>query len=140
MKVPILAAVVVALGLSTAASADVTITFGAPPPLVVVSPGIQVVENYGDEVFFVSGWYWVRSGPVWYRTTNHRGGWVVVENRFVPSRIVGLPPGQYKHYRGKAYVMKRPAAVEKSLEKSPGNKGVVHKNKGGKGKGGGKKK
>ena len=55
-----------------------TITFQAPPPLVVVEPGIQVVEDQDEEVFFVSNAYWVRRGPKWYRTNDYRGGWVVV--------------------------------------------------------------
>lgn len=75
-----------------------TITFGAPPPLVVVQPGVQVVEDYDDEVYFVDNVYWVRRGPRWYRSRDYRGGWVVVE-RGVPTTLVKLPPGQYRHYK-----------------------------------------
>lgn len=78
-----------------------TITFQAPPPLVVVQPGVQVVEDYDDEVFFVDNWYWVRRGDRWYRAKDHRGGWVVVENRAVPVTIVKLPPGHYRHWKAK---------------------------------------
>ncbi|MBL8940196.1 MAG: hypothetical protein JNM69_36955 [Archangium sp.] len=35
-----------------------TIVFEAPPALVVVQPGVQVVEDFDEEVFFVDGWYW----------------------------------------------------------------------------------
>lgn len=80
-------------------SVDVRIGFPAPPPLVVVSPGIQVVPDYGEEVFFVDGWYWLRRDAAWYRTRDHRGGWAVVEHRHVPVTLVGLPPGKYKHWR-----------------------------------------
>lgn len=76
-----------------------TITFAAPPPLVVVQPGVQVVEDNDDEVFFVDDWYWVRRGDRWYRAKDHRGGWVVVEPRAVPVAIVKLPPGQYRHWK-----------------------------------------
>ena len=51
-----------------------TITFSAPPPLVVVQPGVQVVEDNDEEVFFVDNYYWVRRGPNWYRARDHRGG------------------------------------------------------------------
>jgi hypothetical protein len=78
---------------------DVRIGFPAPPPLVVVSPGVQVVPDYGEEVFFVNGWYWLRRDAVWYRTRDHRGGWVVVPQRTVPAALVRIPPGQYKHWR-----------------------------------------
>lgn len=76
------------------------IRFEAAPPLVVVSPGIQVVEDYGDEVYFVDSWYWVRHDGRWYRARDHRGGWVFVE-RGVPTRLVKLQPGKYKHFKGK---------------------------------------
>jgi hypothetical protein len=78
---------------------DVRIRFAAPPPLVVVSPGVQVVPDYEEEVFFVNGWYWTRRDAAWYRTRDHRGGWVVVAPRVVPASLVRLPPGQYKHWR-----------------------------------------
>jgi hypothetical protein len=78
-----------------------TITFQAPPPLVVVQPGVQVVEDFDEEVFFVDGWYWVRRGDRWFRAKDHRGGWVVVEPRLVPVAIVKLPPGQYRHWKAK---------------------------------------
>jgi len=75
-----------------------TIRFAEPPPLVEVSPGVQVVQDYDEEVFFVDGWYWCRSGDVWYRTRDHRGGWVVVERRHVPGTIVRIKPGHYRHF------------------------------------------
>ncbi len=78
---------------------DIRIGFPAPPTLVVVSPGIQVVPDYDEEVFFVDGWYWLRRDSAWYRTRDHRGGWVVVQPRYVPAALVRLPPGQYKHWR-----------------------------------------
>ena len=76
-----------------------TVTFGVPPPLVVVQPGIQVVPDYDEEVFFVDNYYWVRRGPQWYRARDHRGGWVVVEAPRVPRPLVALRPGHYRHYR-----------------------------------------
>lgn len=77
-----------------------TIRFPAPPPLVVIEPGIQVVEDSDDEVFFVDNWYWHRRGGRWYRTNRHDGGWVVVEERVVPGRLVGFAPGHYRRWRG----------------------------------------
>ena len=52
-----------------------SIRFEAPPPLVVVEPGIQVVQDYDDEVFYVDGWYWHRRGGYWFRTNDWHGGW-----------------------------------------------------------------
>jgi hypothetical protein len=78
---------------------DIRIGFPSPPPLVVVTPGVQVVPDYDEEVFFSDGWYWLRRDERWYRTRDHRGGWVMVAPRMVPASLVGLPPGQYKHWR-----------------------------------------
>lgn len=97
-----------ALVLSGAAHAQVqvdihldvpTVRFQAPPPLIVVRPGVQVVEDFDDEVFVVEGRYWMRRGPRWYRARDHRGPWVVVEHRHVPVVVTGLPPGHYKRYK-----------------------------------------
>lgn len=76
-----------------------TIVFAAPPPLVVVQPGVQVVEDSDDEVFFVDGFYWCRRDGRWFRTKSHQGGWVVMPANGVPVALVALPPGQYKKWK-----------------------------------------
>jgi hypothetical protein len=91
-----------------------TIRFETVPVLVEVTPGVQVVEDYDQEVFFVDGWYWYRSGPTWYRTRDHRGGWIVVHERGVPPALVRIPPGRYKHYRSKG-----PHGNEQRRERAP---------------------
>ena len=79
-----------------------TVRFEVAPPVVEVQPGVMVVRDYGEEVFLVDGRYWMRTGDGrWYRANDYRGGWVVVEPRVVPAPIVRLPPGRYKHHRGK---------------------------------------
>jgi hypothetical protein len=75
------------------------IRFEAPPPLVVVQPGVQVVEDYDDEVYFVDNWYWVRRDDHWFRARDHRGGWVVVERNVVPATIISVPRGKYRKYK-----------------------------------------
>jgi hypothetical protein len=85
-----------------------TIRFETAPVLVEVSPGVQVVPDYDQEVFFVRGWYWHRSGPNWYRTRDHRGGWVVAHEREVPRGLLRIPPGRYRHYRGGGPHMNEP--------------------------------
>ena len=77
-----------------------TVRFEAEPPLVVVSPGVMVVPDYDREVFFVNGYYWFYDGGVWFRTRNHRGGWVRVSGHYVPRSIVRYPRGRFVHYRG----------------------------------------
>jgi hypothetical protein len=78
-----------------------SIHFEVAPPLVVVSSGVHVVEDYDHEVFFVDGFYWYRDGDTWFHTRDHRGGWVVVEHPRVPRTIVKLAPGKYKHFKSR---------------------------------------
>jgi hypothetical protein len=70
------------------------------PPLVVVQPGVSVVSDWDNEVFYVDGYYWVRQDRTWFRARDHRRGWARVEDRHVPVAIVQSPPGRYRHYRG----------------------------------------
>ena len=70
--------------------------------MVEVQPGVLVVHDYDEEVFFVDGRYWMRwRDGRWYRANDYRGGWVTAEPRAVPGSIVRLPPGAYKHYKSK---------------------------------------
>ncbi len=85
------------------AEARVSIQLGLPvvlPPLVVVEPGVQVVQDYGEEIFFVDGYYWVRRDGYWYRARHHRDRWVYVEPRHVAPALVRIPPGRYRHWHG----------------------------------------
>ena len=85
---------------SAPAQVAVQIQVGIPanPPMVVVQPGIQVVENWNEEVFFTGGYYWVRRDGYWYRAPSPRATWVYVEPYRVPPGLTRLPPGHYRHY------------------------------------------
>jgi hypothetical protein len=105
-----------------------SITFSAPPPLVVVEPGVQVVEDNDEEVFFVNESYWVRRGPRWYRAKDHRGGWVVVDGPGVPPSLVRMPEGKYRRYKhGKAVVIDPPGPGKVKVEKMEKHKGGKHR-------------
>jgi hypothetical protein len=79
-----------------------TVRFEVAPPMVEVQPGVLVVHDYDDEVFFVEGRYWMRGNDSrWYRANDHRGGWVAAEPREVPGSLVRVPPGRYKHHKAK---------------------------------------
>jgi hypothetical protein len=84
-----------------AASAQVFVSLGwsAPPPLVEVSPGVQVVENGNEEVFFTNGRYWVERDGRWYSSRDHRGHWAFAERRVVPAFLVQHRRGEYAHWR-----------------------------------------
>jgi len=92
------------------AQVQVQITMGLPvvlPPMVVVQPGVQVVTELDEEVYFVNGWYWVRRGPHWYRTHDHRGRWVWVAPARVPVALARIPPGRYRRLHRKEWQRSR---------------------------------
>jgi len=70
------------------------------PPLIVVHPGVSVVRDLDHEVFYADGIYWARQDRAWFRSSDHRRGWIRVHERQVPDAIVRSPPGRYRHYRG----------------------------------------
>ena len=75
-----------------------TLRFEVQPQLVIIAPGIQVVPDYDEEIFFVSGWYWHRRGNHWFKAKDHHGGWVLV-TQGVPPGLVRIPPGKYRHFK-----------------------------------------
>jgi hypothetical protein len=72
------------------------------PDLVYVSPGVQVIADYDDSVFYSDGFYWRYSGGYWHRSHVHTGGWVVYNSP--PARIVSIrEPHRYHRYRPAGY-------------------------------------
>ncbi len=65
--------------------------------LVEISPGIEVVPDVGEPIFFADDYYWAYRGGLWYSSTWYGGGWV----RTGPPRwSVRVPhPEAYVHYR-----------------------------------------
>ena len=84
------------------ATVRVEIALPAAPPLVVVQPGVQVVADFDEEVFFSDNAYWLRRDGRWYRSHEPRAAFVFVDTRIVPRALVTLEPGQYRHYRAAA--------------------------------------
>jgi hypothetical protein len=82
------------------AQVGVHIDIGLPvaPPLVVVQPGIQVVEGFNEEVFFSGGWYWCRRGNAWYRARTPQAHFVWVDSRHVPMALQRVPAGRYRNW------------------------------------------
>jgi hypothetical protein len=110
------------IGLPCVANAQVAVDihFDLPvvlPRPVVVSPGVQVIPEVREEVFFDGGWYWVRRDDVWYRSRDHRGGWMMVPPRRVPPRLVALPPGKYRNWKAEKEERKAERKAERREEK-----------------------
>src|SRR5579871_6231531 len=67
------------------------------PDLVEVSPGVQVIYDYDEPVFFSDGFYWRQENGIWFSSRSYRGGWGRYEG--VPVRFRTLNTRAYVHYR-----------------------------------------
>jgi hypothetical protein len=89
-------------------SVGITATTVAPD-LVYVSPGVQVIADYDEPVFYSSGFYWRESGGTWYRSSYHNHGWVYAAP---PHAVISIGNRHsYRHYRPSGY---RPRAYNNS--------------------------
>ncbi len=92
-------------GCMASGSGGLTYSGGAyvtTPDLVTVSPGVQVVADYDDSVFYSDGFYWRYDGGGWYRSNNYAGGFVYWDSP--PQAIITINnPGRYRHYRPNNY-------------------------------------
>ncbi|MCX5745207.1 MAG: hypothetical protein NT062_22205 [Proteobacteria bacterium] len=72
------------------------------PELVEVSPGVQVVYDYDEPIFYSDNYYWRNYNNTWYRSSVHNGNWVVYGD--VPYSVRGIQqPRSYVHYRPTNY-------------------------------------
>ena len=70
---------------------------GSGPDLVYAAPGVQVIADYDEPVFYADNFYWRQDGGTWYRSHDYRGGWVTYSNP--PSVVVHIDqPSHYAHY------------------------------------------
>jgi len=91
-----------ALASGCTGSGQVTYSAGvSPPQLVEISPGVQVIVDYDEPVFYSDDFYWRYDAGVWYRSRYHTRGWTRVQAP--PPRIRQIDrPTAYIHYRGGA--------------------------------------
>jgi hypothetical protein len=76
------------------------------PELVDVSPGVQVIYDYDEPIFFSDGFYWHQDNGVWFSSRSYRGGWGRYDG--VPMRFRGnFNPHAYAHFRPAGYVSHR---------------------------------
>ena len=131
---------IVAVPAPAEAGVDIEVQIGLPvaPPLVVAQPGVSVVEDWDEEVFFVAPYYWVRRGDVWYRARSPRAAFRVAPVRAVPVTLVRLPPGQYVKFKKDKHHHRDDRRGGDRRGKDRGGKHHGGKDHGGKGHGGGK--
>jgi hypothetical protein len=78
--------------------AEIHVALPQSPEMAVVQPGVQVVVGQDDEVFYTNHHYWLRRDGGWYHAGHHSDPFVYVESHHVPSALVSLPLGHYRHY------------------------------------------
>jgi hypothetical protein len=72
------------------------------PEMVEVEPGVQVVYDYDEPVFYSDNYYWRFYNNGWYRSSVHNGGWVSYND--APMRVRSISrPTEYTHYRPANY-------------------------------------
>lgn len=90
------------------AEVSVNINIGPPPivvvepPEIVMMPGLQVyfVPQLEFDVFFYNGYWWSPRGSQWYRARAYNGPWGVIDKRYVPAPVSGVPK-DYRNVYGK---------------------------------------
>src|SRR4029079_3603115 len=87
------------LGLAGACTGSGEVTYSgqvAAPQLVEISPGVQVVADYDEPIFYSDNYYWRQRDGVWFRSRVHTGGWVQYD---APQAVVSIrEPSMYVHY------------------------------------------
>jgi hypothetical protein len=86
---------------STTTTSTVTVST-YEPELVDVSPGVQVVYDYDEPIFYSDNFYWRYDGGVWYRSSAYNTGFVVYNDVPVSVRRIDRPH-EYRHYRPASY-------------------------------------
>jgi hypothetical protein len=71
------------------------------PALAYVSPGVYVVEDYDQPVFYSNNVYWRYQNGLWYQSRYHDRGFTYYARP--PRAVVSIQrPNAYIHYRGSA--------------------------------------
>lgn len=90
-------------------SGTATVT-ASTPDLAYVAPGVSVIADYDEPIFYSNGYYWWNYDGGWYRSSDYTGGWIYATPPRAVLRI-GATAG-YRHYRPHDYVVhRRPVPV-----------------------------
>lgn len=70
------------------------------PELVEIRPGVQVIADADEPLFYADGYYWLYRDGYWLRSDSYRGGFAAVEISYVPERVRAIDqPQLYVQYR-----------------------------------------
>lgn len=85
-------------------------------PVLVMVPGtsVYVVENTPYDMFRYGSYWYLSTGPTWYRARTPSGPYVAVELRSVPKSVLTVPAKHWKRH---------PHGGPPGLKRSPGSRG-----------------
>ena len=90
---------------------------GYAPELAYAAPGVQVIVDYDEPIFFADSFYWRFYGGGWYRSPHHNGGWVYATP---PPAVRGINrPQTYVHYRPAGWAGHRERAPQQPVARGP---------------------
>ncbi|HEY5928521.1 MAG TPA: hypothetical protein VIV11_42835 [Kofleriaceae bacterium] len=70
------------------------------PELIVISPGVQVIADADEPIFYSHGHYWLYRDGYWLRSSDYRSGYVSIDFTYVPQEIRVIErPQLYVQYR-----------------------------------------
>ncbi len=75
--------------------------YDSQPDLVEIEPGVQVIVDYDEPIFYSDNYYWRNDGGSWYRSSYYNRGWVSAQPPVVVGRV--SMSGNYRHYRPAGY-------------------------------------
>lgn len=86
-----------------------------PPPLIMVEPGLYVVQGSAVPTYYSNGYYWHYQDGVWYQAPRWNDPWARVEVNVVPGLVVHRDHSRYVRFRGHphAHVVREPAVVRR---------------------------
>lgn len=94
---------------SACAPAHVRVTAAVTTPrLVMVSPGIWIVEDHPYAVYYADGFYWRYVDGIWYRSPYYDDGFTYVDVTIVPRIVIGAYRPVHVRYRAPVHVHARP--------------------------------
>jgi len=78
---------------------------GYGPDLVYAAPGVQVIANYDEPIFYSDSFYWRFYGGTWYRSSTYTGGWAYATP---PQAVLRIDrPHEFVHYRPQGWTEHR---------------------------------
>jgi hypothetical protein len=88
---------------------------GYGPELVYAAPGVQVIADYDDSIFFADSFYWRFDGGGWYRSPRYNGGWVYATPPLTIQRIDR--PRAFVHYRPQGWVSRQGRGPQQAMQR-----------------------